>query len=191
MKVQHKLTGRLLISQNPFDEIAVEEAVRMRERLKDQVSSIKVVTIGSSKATDVLRTALAMGADAGIHVETDPKFDEASLQPLLISKTLAALLKDQEKDTDLVIMGKQAIDDDAHQTGGMLAGILNWPIANCASQIQLEGKQATVDREIDGGLERLKMSLPAVITTDLRLNEPRFATLRECHSSAPLILACY
>jgi len=167
-------------SMNPFDEIAVEEAVRIKERLKDQVKSIKVVTIGSSKASDVLRTALAMGADSGIHIETDPKFDEASLQPLLISKTLAKLVQEKEKDTNIIIMGKQAIDDDAHQTGGMLAGILNWPIANCASKIELSGegnKTATVDREIDGGLEKLKMDLPAVITTDLRLNEPRYATL--------------
>lgn len=166
------------VPQNPFDEIAVEEAVRLRERLKGEVKSIKVVTIGSSKASDVLRTALAMGADTGIHIETDAKFLESSIQPLLVAKTLAALVKEKEKDVDLILMGKQAIDDDASQTGGMLAGLLNWPIANFASKVDIEGgKTATVDREIDGGLEKLKMSLPAVVTTDLRLNEPRYATL--------------
>jgi len=165
-------------SMNPFDEIAVEEAVRLREKLKDQVKSIKVVTIGSSKASDVLRTALAMGADAGIHIETAEGFQETSLQPLLVSKTLKALISEKEKDTDLIIMGKQAIDDDASQTGGMLAGLLDWPIANFASQVTIKGgKTAEVDKEIDGGLEKIKMPLPAVVTTDLRLNEPRYATL--------------
>jgi len=164
-------------SMNPFDEIAVEEAVRLRERLKDQVKSIKVVTIGSSKASDVLRTALAMGADTGIHIETDASFPEPSLQPLLVAKALKALVADKAKDTDLIIMGKQAIDDDASQTGGMLAGLLDWPIANFASKLDIQGKSAEVDREIDGGLEKIKLSLPAVVTTDLRLNEPRYATL--------------
>jgi hypothetical protein len=174
-------------SQNPFDEIAVEEAVRLRERLKDQVKSIKVVTIGSSKASDVLRTALAMGADSGIHVETAADFPESSIQPLLVAKALQAVLKDKASDTDLVIMGKQAIDDDSSQTGGMLAGLLNWPIANFASKldIQKDGKSAEVDREIDGGLEKLRFNLPAVVTTDLRLNEPRYATLRECPRVEP------
>lgn len=120
-----------------------------------------------------------MGADSGIHVETPAKFDEAALQPLLVAKALAKIIKDKASDTDLVIMGKQAIDDDAHQTGGMLAGIINWPIANCASKVTIEDTKAEVDREIDGGLEKLRMNLPAVITTDLRLNEPRYATLRE------------
>jgi len=164
-------------SMNPFDEIAVEEAVRLRERLKDQVKSIKVVTIGSSKASDVLRTALAMGADTGIHVETDLNLPEPNIQPLLVAKALAALLKDKASDTDLVIMGKQAIDDDMSQTGGMLAGLMNWPIANFASKVDLKDKSAEVTREIDGGLEKIKLNLPAVVTTDLRLNEPRYATL--------------
>lgn len=123
-----------------------------------------------------------MGADSGIHVETPAKFDEANLQPLLIAKTLAAVIKDKASETDLVIMGKQAIDDDAHQTGGMLAGIISWPIANCASKLSIDGTKAEVDREIDGGLEKLRMSLPAVVTTDLRLNEPRYATLRRLPS---------
>lgn len=119
-----------------------------------------------------------MGADTGIHIETDAKFPESSIQPLLVAKSLAALVKEKEKDVDLILMGKQAIDDDSSQTGGMLAGLLNWPQANFASSVQIEGgKTATVDREIDGGLEKLKLSLPAVITTDLRLNEPRYATL--------------
>jgi electron transfer flavoprotein beta subunit len=128
--------------------------VRLRERLKDEVKSIRVVTIGSAKASDVLRTAMAMGADSAIHIETDAKFAESS-----------------------ILMGKQAIDDDSSQTGGMLAGLLDWPQANFASKVVIEGKTATVDREIDGGLEKLKMDLPAVVTTDLRLNEPRYATL--------------
>lgn len=166
-------------SQNPFDEIAVEEAVRLKEKLKGEVKSIKVVTIGSSKATDVLRTALAMGADSGIHVETGPDFAESSIQPLLVSKALKAIVAEKAKDTDLIIMGKQAIDDDASQTGGMLAGLLDWPIANFASKLEISGNSAQVDREIDGGLEKVKLSLPAVVTTDLRLNEPRYATLRE------------
>ena len=169
-----------ILRQNPFDEIAVEEAVRLRERLKDQVKSIKVVTIGSSKASDVLRTALAMGADTGIHVETDLNLPEPNIQPLLVAKALAALLKDKASDTDLVIMGKQAIDDDMSQTGGMLAGLMNWPIANFASKVDLKDKSAEVTREIDGGLEKIKLNLPAVVTTDLRLNEPRYATLRRC-----------
>jgi electron transfer flavoprotein beta subunit len=151
--------------------------VRLRERLKDEVKSIRVVTIGSAKASDVLRTAMAMGADSAIHIETDAKFAESSIQPLLVAKTLAALIKEKASDVDLVLMGKQAIDDDSSQTGGMLAGLLDWPQANFASKVVIEGKTATVDREIDGGLEKLKMDLPAVVTTDLRLNEPRYATL--------------
>lgn len=123
-----------------------------------------------------------MGADGGIHIETPASLPDASLQPLLVAKTLRNLIKEKEKDVDLVIMGKQAIDDDAHQTGGMLAGLLDWPIANCASKIDIKkgsgGKETEVDREIDGGLEKLRFDLPAVVTTDLRLNEPRYATLR-------------
>jgi len=161
-------------SMNPFDEIAVEEAVRLRERLKDIVESITVVTVGPAKATDVLRTALAMGADRGIHVET-PETQE--VEPLAVAKCLKAIANSEG--SDLVILGKQAIDDDSSQVGGMLAGMLGWPQANYASKVDLdpESKTLSVAREIDGGLETLRMGLPAIVTTDLRLNEPRYASL--------------
>ncbi|KZT12162.1 electron transfer flavo protein, beta subunit [Laetiporus sulphureus 93-53] len=164
-------------SMNPFDEIAIEEAVRLRERLKDQVKSIKVVTIGPSKSAETLRTALAMGADSGVHVEIP---DSAPApEPLGIAKALRAVIERQKEGVDLVIMGKQAIDDDAGQTGQMLAGIMNWAQATFASKVDLdvEKKEATVMREIDGGLEELRCRLPLVVTTDLRLNEPRYASL--------------
>ena len=153
---------------------AVEEAVRLREKFKDLIKSITVVTIGPPKATDVLRTALAMGADSGIHVEVK---DGTVVEPLAVAKCLKALIGTEEP--SLVIMGKQAIDDDASQVGGMLAGMLGWPQANFASKLDLEAdnKSITVTREIDGGLETLKMGLPAIVTTDLRLNEPRYASL--------------
>ncbi|GAA6063403.1 hypothetical protein JCM10212_005470 [Sporobolomyces blumeae] len=161
-------------SMNPFDEIAVEEAVRLRERMKDAIEKITVISIGPAKASEVLRTALAMGADDAIHVETA---EDQVVEPLAVAKTLQHFV-DQDK-PDIVLMGKQAIDDDSSQVGGMLAGMLNWPQANFASKIDLDAgsKQVTVSREIDGGLETLKMSLPAVITTDLRLNQPRYASL--------------
>ncbi|KAK4046673.1 putative electron transfer flavoprotein subunit [Microbotryomycetes sp. JL201] len=161
-------------SMNPFCEIAVEEAVRLREKFKDAIESITVVTIGPPKAVDVLRTALAMGADSGFHVEVK---DGAVVEPLAVARALKAIV-DSDK-PDVVIMGKQAIDDDASQVGGMLAGMLSWPQANFASKIDLDtsSKSVTVAREIDGGLETLSMPLPAVITTDLRLNEPRYASL--------------
>ncbi|GAA93511.1 uncharacterized protein L969DRAFT_95838 [Mixia osmundae IAM 14324] len=161
-------------SMNPFDEIAVEEAVRLREKLKADIESIRVVTVGGPKATDVLRTALAMGADTGIHVETA---DKEIIEPLSVAKTLKAIV-DKEK-PDLVILGKQAIDDDSSQVGGMLAGLLNWPQANFASKLDYDkgANEIHVSREIDGGLETLKMKLPAIVTTDLRLNEPRYASL--------------
>ncbi|EPQ54772.1 electron transfer flavo protein, beta subunit [Gloeophyllum trabeum ATCC 11539] len=166
-------------SMNPFDEIAVEEAVRLREKLKDQVKSIKVVTIGPPKAADTLRTALAMGADSGIHVEV-PESAPAP-EPLGVAKALRAVIeREKEKGgVDLVIMGKQAIDDDAGQTGQMLAGIMGWAQATFASKLVVDtGKnEATVTREIDGGLEEVRCKLPAVVTTDLRLNEPRYASL--------------
>lgn len=154
--------------------IAVEEAVRLREKFKDLITSITVVTIGPPKATDVLRTALAMGADSGIHVEVA---DGTIVEPLAVARCLKALIKTEEP--SLVIMGKQAIDDDASQVGGMLAGMLAWPQANFASKLDLEAEAntITVTREIDGGLETLKMGLPAIVTTDLRLNEPRYASL--------------
>ncbi|CAL1713553.1 unnamed protein product [Somion occarium] len=166
-------------SMNPFDEIAVEEAVRLREKLKDAVKSIKVVTIGGTKSQETLRTALAMGADSGIHVslaDSDP-----TPEPLGVAKALRAVIEREKAKTpvDLVILGKQAIDDDSSQTGQMLAGLLNWPQATFASKlvVDAEKKEANVTREIDGGLEELKCRLPLVVTTDLRLNEPRYASL--------------
>jgi electron transfer flavoprotein beta subunit len=165
-------TANVKMSMNPFDEIAVEEAVRLKE--KGIATELIAVSCGVAACQETLRTALALGADRGILVETD-----AELQPLAVAKLLKAIaLKEMPQ---LVIMGKQAIDDDANQTGQMLAALLGWPQATFASKIDLApadgGMQATVKREIDGGLETLAMPLPAVITTDLRLNEPRYATL--------------
>ncbi|OCH91089.1 electron transfer flavo protein beta subunit [Obba rivulosa] len=166
-------------SMNPFDEIAVEEAVRLRERLKDEVKSIKVVTIGPPKSAETLRTALAMGADAGIHVEV-PESAPAP-EPLGVAKALRAIIeREKEKGgIDLVIMGKQAIDDDAGQTGQILAGLMDWAQATFASKIVVDvaKKEANVTREVDGGLEEVRCRLPLVVTTDLRLNEPRYASL--------------
>ena len=153
----------------------MEEAVRLRERHKADITEIVVCTIGPPKATDVLRTALAMGADSAIHVEVPEGF---VVEPLGVARVLAALVASEGP--DLVILGKQAIDDDASQVGGMLAGMLGWPQANFASKVELSGeglKSIKVAREIDGGLETLEMNAPAIITTDLRLNEPRYASL--------------
>lgn len=156
------------MSMNPFDEIAVEEAMRLKEA--GVASEVVVVSCGVGACQEVLRTAMAMGADRGILVETD-----VELQPLAVAKLLKALC-DKEA-PQLVICGKQAIDDDANQTGQMLAALQNWPQATFASKVVIADGKATVTREIDGGLETLAMSLPAVISTDLRLNEPRYATL--------------
>ncbi|KIP04243.1 hypothetical protein PHLGIDRAFT_129641 [Phlebiopsis gigantea 11061_1 CR5-6] len=164
-------------SMNPFDEIAVEEAVRLREKLKDEIKSIKVVTIGPPKSIETLRTALAMGADSAIHVEIP---DSAPApEPLGVAKALRALIEKQKDGVDLVIMGKQAIDDDAGQTGQMLAGLMNWPQATFASKLVVDPatKEANVTQEIDGGLQEVKAKLPLIVTTDLRLNEPRYASL--------------
>lgn len=161
--------------QNPFDEIAVEEAVRLREKLKDKIESITVVTIAPKKGgQEVLRTALAMGADDAIHVEIGDK--DPNPEPLGVAKTLKALV--DKHPADLIIAGKQAIDDDASQVGGMLAGLLGWPQAQFASKVDVKDgeKELEVSREIDGGLEQLKVPLPAIVTTDLRLNEPRYAS---------------
>ena len=148
--------------------------MRLRERFKDAIENITVVTIGPPKSADVLRTALAMGADSAIHVEVK---DGVVVEPLAVARALKAIVGTEKP--DIVIMGKQAIDDDASQTGGMLAGMLNWPQANFASSVELDtgAKTVKVSREIDGGLETLSMDLPAVVTTDLRLNEPRYASL--------------
>ena len=156
------------MSMNPFDEIAVEEAVRLKE--KGIVSEVVAVSCGSAACQDTLRSAMAMGADRGILVESN---DE--LQPLAVAKLLKAVC--EKEGPSLLICGKQAIDDDSNQTGQMLAALMDWPQATFASKVELAGDKVTVTREIDGGLETLAMSLPAVVTTDLRLNEPRYATL--------------
>jgi electron transfer flavoprotein beta subunit len=156
------------LSINPFDEIAVEEAVRLKEA--GVVTEIIAVSCGVAACQETLRTAMAMGADRGILVETN-----AELQPLAVAKLLRALAEKEQ--VQLVILGKQAIDDDANQVGQMLAGLLDWPQATFASKVVIAQGQVTVIREIDGGLETLEMKLPAVITADLRLNTPRYATL--------------
>ena len=152
------------MSMNPFDEIAVEEAVRLKE--KGVVSEIIAVSCGPTQCQETLRTAMAIGADRGILVETT---DE--LQPLAVAKLLKALVDKEQP--QLIILGKQAIDDDANQTGQMLAALADLPQATFASKVEIEGDKAKVTREIDGGLETVSVSLPAVVTTDLRLNEPR------------------
>ncbi len=156
------------MSMNPFDEIAIEEAVRLKE--KSGVTEVIAVSCGVAQCQETIRTAMAIGADRGILVQTD-----AELQPLAVAKLLAKLV--EKEAPQLVILGKQAIDDDANQTGQMLAALLGWPQATFASQVQLEADSVTVTREVDGGLETVKLALPAVITTDLRLNEPRYVTL--------------
>ena len=156
------------MSMNPFDEIAIEEATRMKEA--GLATEIIAVSCGVTQAQDVLRTAMAIGADRGIHVQTDQV-----LEPLAVAKLLKAIA--EKEAVQLVIMGKQAIDDDANQTGQMLAALWDVPQATFASKVQVDGGQVHVTREIDGGLETLSMSMPAVITTDLRLNEPRYVTL--------------
>ena len=156
------------MSMNPFDEIAVEEAVRLKEQGK--VTEIIAVSCGTPASQDVLRTAFAMGADRGILVTS-----EALLQPLGVAKILQALVNREAP--DLVLMGKQAIDDDCNQTGQMLAGLLNWPQATSASKVDLQANQAVVTREVDGGLQTIGVQLPAIVTADLRLNEPRYVTL--------------
>jgi len=156
------------MAMNPFDEIAVEEALRLREAGK--ASEIVVVSIGPAQAAETIRTGLAMGADRGILVKTDQP-----TEPLGVAKALKAVVAAEQP--GLVILGKQAIDDDCNQTGQMLAALLGWPQATFASRLDVEGDAATVMREIDGGLETLRVALPAVVTTDLRLNEPRYASL--------------
>lgn len=160
-------------SMNPFDEIAVEEAVRLKE--KSIASEIIAVSCGPQQCQETLRTALAMGADRAIHVDIPAK-DYETLEPFHVSKILAQLARDEK--VDVVIVGKQAIDDDCNQTGQMTAAWLDWPQATFASKLEkAAGDTFTVTREIDGGLETIKVKLPAVVTADLRLNEPRYATL--------------
>ncbi|XP_053613256.1 electron transfer flavoprotein subunit beta [Plodia interpunctella] len=159
-------------SMNPFDEIAVEEAVRMKE--KKLASEVIAVSCGPAQAQETLRTALAMGADRAIHVEiSGPEYE--TLQPLHVAKILSKLTQDEK--ADLVIVGKQAIDDDSNQTAQMTAALLDWPQGTFASKIEKTDAGLTVTREIDGGLETIKTKLPAVVSADLRLNEPRYATL--------------
>ena len=156
------------MSMNPFDEIAVEEAVRLKE--KGVVTEVVAVSCGVAQCQETLRTAMAIGADRAIHVETDTE-----LQPLAVAKLLAALVAKEQP--GLVILGKQAIDDDANQTGQMLAALCDLPQATFASKLEWADGKAQVTREIDGGLETLSVSLPAIVTADLRLNEPRYVTL--------------
>ena len=156
------------MSMNPFDEIAVEEAVRLKE--KKICDEIIAISVGSAKSEETLRTALAVGADKGILIET-----EEEVQPLEVAKILKEIIK--KNNPDLVLMGKQAIDDDSNQTGQMLAALLSWPQGTFASKLEINGKKINVTREIDGGLETLGMELPTIVTTDLRLNEPRYASL--------------
>ena len=156
------------MSMNPFDEIAVEEAIRLKEAGKAE--EIIVVSVGPTKAQETLRTALAMGADRAILVETD-----AEVEPLAVAKILKGIVG--EENPGLVILGKQAIDDDSNQTGQMLAALLGRPQGTFASKVDVEGDSVLVIREVDGGLETVKLALPAIVTTDLRLNEPRYASL--------------
>ena len=156
------------MSMNPFDEIAVEEAVRLKEAGK--ATEVIAVSIGAQQTTETIRTALAMGADRGILVKTDE-----TVEPLNVAKILKGVAE-QEK-PDLIILGKQAIDDDCNQTGQMLAALLGWPQGTFASKVELEGDKLKLTREIDGGLQTLMLNMPAVVTTDLRLNEPRYASL--------------
>ncbi|MGK2908807.1 MAG: electron transfer flavoprotein subunit beta/FixA family protein [Sphingobium sp.] len=156
------------MSMNPFDEIAVEEAIRLRE--KGVATEIVAISIGVAKSQETLRTALAMGADRAILIQTD---DE--VEPLGVAKLLAKVV--EEEQPGLIILGKQAIDDDSNQTGQMLAALLGRPQGTFASKVEVEGDSVSVTREVDGGLETVKLSLPAIITTDLRLNEPRYASL--------------
>ncbi|HOI66008.1 MAG TPA: electron transfer flavoprotein subunit beta/FixA family protein [Thiomonas arsenitoxydans] len=161
-------TAGVKMSMNPFDEIAVEEAVRLKE--KGAATEIVAVSCGVAACGETLRTAMAIGADRGVLVES-----EVELQPLAVAKLLKAVV--EKEGAQLVILGKQAIDDDSNQTGQMLAALLGWSQATFASKVELDGTQAKVTREVDGGLETIAVKLPAVITTDLRLNEPRYVTL--------------
>ncbi len=172
VRVKSDQTGvelaNIKMSMNPFDEIAVEEAIRLKE--KGVATEVVVVSIGVQQCTETLRTALAMGADRGILVQTD-----VTTESLAVAKVLARIA--EEEQPGLIILGKQAIDDDANQTGQMLAGLLGWAQGTFASKVDPQGDTVAVTREIDGGLETVALKLPAIVTTDLRLNEPRYASL--------------
>ena len=160
--------GNVKMSMNPFDEIAVEEAVRLKESGK--VSEIVAVSLGGKKCEDTLRTALAMGADRAVHIET-----EVALEPLAVAKLLKAVADKEQP--QILLLGKQAIDDDANQTAQMLAALMNAPQGTFAGKLEIDGVEAVVTREIDGGMETVALKLPAVISADLRLNEPRYVKL--------------
>jgi electron transfer flavoprotein beta subunit len=160
--------GNVKMSMNPFDEIAVEEAIRLKEAGK--ATEIVCASIGAAQAAETIRTALAMGADRGILVKAD-----GAVEPLAVAKILKAIAEAEKP--GLIIMGKQAIDDDCNQTGQMLAALLGWPQGTFASKVTLDGDAVTVTREVDGGLQTVKLKTPAIVTTDLRLNEPRYASL--------------
>jgi len=161
-------TANVKMAMNPFDEIAVEEAIRLGER--GLATEVVAVTIGEAKAVETLRTALALGADRAIHVLTDQP-----VQPLAVAKVLKAVVEREQP--KLVLLGKQAIDDDSNQTGQMLAGLLGWPQATFVSRLKIEGEEVEAGREVDEGIEIVRFRLPAVVTVDLRLNEPRYASL--------------
>lgn len=158
-------------SLNPFDELSIEEAVRLRER-KHPVEDILAISAGPAKCADTLRTAMAMGADRAIHIDVP---EATPLEPLGVAKLLKAIA--EKENSNLIFLGKQAIDDDSGQTGQMLAGLLGWSQATQASKVEIEGDNVTVTREVDGGAETLRAKLPMIVTTDLRLNEPRYASL--------------
>jgi electron transfer flavoprotein beta subunit len=160
--------ANMKLSMNPFDEIALEEAIRLKE--KGAATEVVAISIGEAKCVDTLRTALAMGADRAIHVS-----HEGVAEPLAVAKLLKAIAGEEQP--GLVILGKQAIDDDCNQTGQMLAALLGWPQGTFASKVEMAGDTVNVTREIDGGLETVALRLPAIVTTDLRLNEPRYASL--------------
>ncbi len=160
--------GNVKMSMNPFDEIAVEEAIRLKEAGK--ATEIVAVSVGPQQASETIRTALAMGADRGILVKA-----EGSVEPLAVAKILKAIADAEQP--GLIILGKQAIDDDCNQTGQMLAALLGWPQGTFASKLALDGETLMVTREVDGGLQTVKLKMPAIVTTDLRLNEPRYASL--------------
>ncbi|HEX3500142.1 MAG TPA: electron transfer flavoprotein subunit beta/FixA family protein, partial [Stellaceae bacterium] len=161
-------TANVKMSMNPFDEIGVEEAIRLREA--GIATEVIAISLGVAQCQETIRTALAMGADRGIHVVTD-----AELQPLAVAKLIKAVVEKEKP--ELVILGKQAIDDDCNQTGQMVAALLGWSQGTFASKLLLEAESAKITREVDGGLETIEVKLPAVMTTDLRLNEPRYASL--------------
>ena len=172
VRVKNDNTGveldNVKMSMNPFDEIAVEEALRLKE--KGIANEVIAISIGASQVQETIRNALAMGADSGIFVELNESFE-----PLNIAKIIASIAK--KENIDLIILGKQAIDDDMNATGQMIAALLNWPQATFASKVEIAEKKAKISREVDGGIENLEITLPAVISTDLRLNEPRYASL--------------